>query len=251
MSGFVALTSSDRMQLGSAELVRSTGEATTRLWSTMSISNIQESSPDVREGRFSRTSFLRFCGWAAILGVVSAALANLIASGIVEDYSMVSQSISALAAGERSWIQDLGLYILAVGIAALALGLGAWQSHHRSWMMGVAALSLIALDIVAIGFFHGYAKEDVSGTHLHTYAVYALGLLFAATASLAGISLRRSEKRVSVFSFVIWFLWILSAPFFFSVPSSWFGLYERGLGLLLLAWICVMGWLLWNRNREA
>jgi hypothetical protein len=187
---------------------------------------------------------LRICGIIAILAAITAASANLIASALVEDYSMVSQSISALAAGERSWIQDFGLYVLAVGIAALSLGLWFWGARHRSWMIGVGALSLIALDIVAIAYFHGYAKKDVSGTHLHTYAVYALGLLFTATTFLAALSLRHSRTGYAIFSLAVCVLWVLTTPFFFSVPSSWFGLYERGLGLLLLAWICAMGWLL-------
>ena len=215
----------------------------------MSSASLRRPIPGDR-GLLSWSTLTRTCGILALLGAGSAAFANLIAGWLVEDYSMVSQSISALAAGERSWMQDYGLYGLAVGIAALALGLWVRRSPDRSGMIGIAALSLIALDIGVIAFFHGYAKKDVSGMHLHTYAVFALGLLFAVSSFLMGLSLRRSEQGYAVFSFVICVSWILSAPFFFSVPSNWFGLYERGVGLLLLAWVCAMGWLIFIRTWE-
>ena len=46
-------------------------------------------------------------------------------------------------------------------------------------------------------------------------------------------------------------MWAVAAPGFFLVPTSVDGLYERGLGLILCAIVCVLAWVFWTRGRRA
>lgn len=59
--------------------------------------------------------------------------------------------------------------------------------------------------------------------------------------------MRASAKRWASLSTLLGALWILLAPLFLYVPSGWFGLYERTLGLILVCWIVVAAWLLRRR----
>lgn len=197
-----------------------------------------------------RSRFLEVCGLAGVFGVAAAVITDLLGALVVDGYSMISQSISSLAVGRFAWIQDSGLYAMAIGTIALAVGLARWRLKDSKGLLGALALLLIGIDIFVIGYFNEYAGQQNRGADIHINAVYALGILFALATFLLGASLRWVNRSWAAASMLLGALWIVTVPFFFFVPSNWFGLYERGLGLILVCWIGAMGWLLWRGRRR-
>ena len=204
--------------------------------------NSTDHSVHDREQR--RAHFFSHCGFLGLFGIAAVVITDLVAALVVDDYSIMSQSISSLAVGRHAWIQDLGLYCLSVGVIAVAAGLAWVRILGGKWIIGVMAVALIGADIAVIAYFHGYAGQQNRGANIHIIAVCALGVLFAASALLIGFSLQRAARNSGLISLGLGALWIIAAPFFFSVPSDWFGLYERGLGLILVCWIGAMAFYL-------
>ncbi|HEV7277417.1 MAG TPA: DUF998 domain-containing protein [Devosiaceae bacterium] len=195
-----------------------------------------------------QANFLSGCGLLGLVGVLAAVITDLLAAILVDGYSIISQSISALAVGHYAWIQDAGLYLLSLGTIAVAVGLARWRFLEGTGLLTAAfLLSLLGTDLVIIAYFNEYAGQENQGANVHINAVYALGILFAACTLLFAFSVRASAKNWASLSALLGGLWILLAPFFFYVPSSWFGLYERTLGLILVCWIGVAAWLLRRR----
>ncbi|WIJ24966.1 DUF998 domain-containing protein [Devosia sp. RR2S18] len=190
------------------------------------------------------------CAVLGFVGVFAAIITDLIAAAVVDGYSIIQQSISSLAAGSYAWIQDGGLYLLSIGTVALAVGLARWRYDEGRLLAGALSLVLIGIDIAVIAYFNEYAGQQNQGANIHINAVYALGILFTACAMLIGYSLRGVARNWAAFSAMMGALWILTAPFFFIVPSAWFGLYERGLALILVCWIGGMCWLLQRRAMD-
>ena len=122
-------------------------------------------------------------GFIGIVGCLTAIVTDLIAGLIVNDYSPISETISDLAAGQRSWILDSGLQIFAVGIIACAIGLYVWNldKDRTRWTIASILLALIGLDIVIIARYNVYGNGDPSGVEIHIYLVYFLGIAFALT----------------------------------------------------------------------
>lgn len=180
--------------------------------------------------------FLRCLAWGAIIGAVALVLGNIIGSIVVPGHDWVADTVSDLAAGRFEIIQDVALYGFAGTLAALALA--AAHLHRGNWQWSALALALLALSacVVVIAARNEYGDRDNEGVVIHIYLVYLLGLLFAGVFALAG---RVGGALGGGFSRVSWgccVLWAIAAPIFFFLPTSFDGLYERGLGVITLIW---------------
>ena len=166
------------------------------------------------------------------------ALADVVAWALlVENYSPISETISALAVGAGSWLLDLGLWTFAAGCVALGLGMLGLRLGGRAWALAAYAVMMLGPVVGVIALFNEYAGQKNAGANIHLNAVYALGILVTAAALLVVPSLRRLDTRLARRGFIFGIAWVILGPLFFIVPDGWNGGYERVLALMLLGWI--------------
>lgn len=194
--------------------------------------------------------YLRQTGWLAIVGCAAAIICNIIASLVTPGHDWVKDTISNLAAGQYAWIQDIGLYLFALGLAALGFGLWQLGLGGDRWKAGSGCLVLAALDLVVIAMRDEYGTPKDSGTVYHTLSTWLFGLLFVLALALLskdlghiGAGWRNATTGVAAAFLVL-------APPFFLIPTSFDGLYERGLGLMIIGWIVPTALLLIRESRK-
>lgn len=195
-------------------------------------------------------TFIRRTAAAAILSCIIVALADILAwTLLVEHYSPISKTISALAVGEGSILLDAGLWSFAAGCLTLGVGMFRWNKGGL-WRGAAVAVMLLGPAIGVIAFFNEYAGQKNAGADIHLKAVYALGFLVGLAALLVVPALKAFNPRIGRANLGFALAWIILAPLFFVIPGGWNGAYERALALMLLAWVMFLGALLilWVRQ---
>lgn len=196
-----------------------------------------QDTPSLLAGAFGMAA----CAFAAVIDLVW---------GLTHaNYSYVSDTISDLAAGVNSWTQDLAINGLAIAIGLIGLALLRWKVDGWKWTAG--AVTVIALGVVVyfIASRDVYGDGEPGGVVIHDYLVYALGLGFPLTAFLMAPDFGRFSRFWRNASMVIGAIWVVLAPYFLFMATSWDGLYERGLAALLLFWLALASWMLLRRGR--
>ncbi|EKV27655.1 hypothetical protein C882_1250 [Caenispirillum salinarum AK4] len=196
----------------------------------------------------------RLCGWIGLTGAVLVVVANLAGVAIYEQHDPISDTISDLAAGRWGWIQDTGLILFGIGAMACAYGLWPWWRGRASWMLGLAALALLGIDLGVIAGHNEYGDRDSGKFVIHMNAVYAFAVLFLAQAALLGPGLRDARFLSGPWrtaGFGVAAAWLVLSPLFFVVPTTWDGAYERFLGLITVGWIAALSLALIRRARQA
>ncbi|MGB3533803.1 MAG: DUF998 domain-containing protein [Microcoleaceae cyanobacterium] len=191
---------------------------------------------------------LQICGVLGLVGCVAVLLANLIGTIVVEQHNPISETISSLAITEYGWIMDLGLDIFAVGTIAVGFGLHQWHLGGIKWKAASVMLLLLGIDVFLIAEHNQYAGREGVGAAIHIYCVYAFYLLFGAAALLLSFRLKKISQNWFRFSLGTFVVWMILAPIFFPFPTRWDGAYERFLGLIVVAWIGAISWLLIQRG---
>jgi hypothetical protein len=193
--------------------------------------------------------FLKAMALVIWAGCVAVVVGLLIAQAMVPDHNWIADTISDLAAGENEIVMDVALYGFACSFFAAALGL----SHVRGWdwRLPVSALSMagIAALIVVIGARNEYGDNDSDGVVIHVQLVYALGVLMAAAPFLAARFAGEVRGGFGTGLRVLGALWIVAAPIFFFTDTAYDGLYERGLGVLAIAVVSILGAMFWRIAR--
>lgn len=154
---------------------------------------------------------------------------------LVPGYNPAAETISDLAAGHRHEVQDAGIVLFSLGIAALTLGLALRDRADRLSIAVRVGFILLALDVAAIALWNEYGDRDPGGLVLHQYFVWflygtvALLLWFAPVIvpSDNRSRLRSVGRAASV-------VWVVAAPLFYIVPPGIDGAYERLLGSFLV-----------------
>ncbi|HUF55043.1 MAG TPA: DUF998 domain-containing protein [Thermohalobaculum sp.] len=180
---------------------------------------------------------MRVAGALALLGCVAVVVANIVGSIVVDRHDWVRDTVSYLAQGRNGWIQDTGLLLFALGIAALAVGLWLLDLGGLAWKIGALCLLLMACDVVLISLYEQYGERTPEGVVVHSQAVWALGGLFPLALLLLSGGLARVGPGWRRFTLAAAILWIVLAPPFFLMPTGFDGLYERVLVLIVIAWI--------------
>ena len=130
--------------------------------------------------------------------------------------------------------------------------MGASHAHLGGdrWSWAVGGLGFLALIVFLVGARNEYGDGDDEGVAIHVYLVYALGALFAAVpwmmsrgAGIMGRGYRVGFRWLGT-------IWGLAAPVFFFLPTGIDGLYERGLGLVAIAFVGLLSWMLLDRGRR-
>ena len=176
----------------------------------------------------------RVAGWLGLAGIAAMALGTLVGDMAVPDNKWISDTISAMAAGNRYWwVVDAGIVAYGASVLLMALGCAAVHPGTHRWSLGCAALAVLGVTIFLIGFRNEYGDGDNEASEAyHIYFVYLLGALFA----LAPLLLAKGAVALSggAARGLRWgaAAWILAAPWFFFMPDAYDGAYERGLGLI-------------------
>ena len=192
-----------------------------------------------------RCSFLLIsCGLIGLGGCLALIVGNVVGSIVVPNHDWIADTVSDLAAGKYERIQDFALFGYAAALIACAVGAAHYHLGGKSWTGGVFCLTLLALTVTVIGARDEYGDADHDGIVIHVYLVYALGVLFAATPFLMAGGMGREAPHLKWIAVVCGLLWIVAAPIFFFLPTGIDGLYERGLGLISIAWTGTLSWML-------
>lgn len=198
-----------------------------------------------------RPAFLVAVGILGLVGCVVLVGGSFLGAALVPSYSWVSDTISDLAVGPKEIVMDLALYGFAAALVATALGAAHLHLGGVGWTLGTFTLVLTAATTVVVGARNEYGDGDSEAVVIHIYLVYLLGILFAAGPFLMaeGAGVVASGYRVAFR--LLGALWVVAAPVFFLVPTSWDGLYERLLGVIAVAWIGLLCWLFIAAGRRA
>ncbi len=181
---------------------------------------------------------LKFLGAVALLGGLALIAGNIVGSIVVPGHDWMADTVSDLAAGRFEIIQDIALYGYAGALTACALGAAHLHKDGTRWNVGIACLALLAMCVVVIGARNEYGDSDSEGVVIHSYLVYALGLLFAVLFWVMAKGMGMVSAGYGRLSRACGLVWILAAPVFFFLPTGYDGAYERGLGVLTLIWVC-------------
>lgn len=194
---------------------------------------------------------LRACGWIGLAGCLGVIAGNVAGILIYERHDWISETISALAAGRWGWIQDVGLVLFALALAACGIGLERWGLGSPAPRRTVATvLGLLTIDVLLIALHNEYGDRDSGKFVIHSGLVYILGALVAVAMLVAAGPLRQCGEAWRHFSLGAGIAWVVAAPVYFVVPTGWDGLYERVVGLLFVAWVAAIAWLLLHRGRR-
>lgn len=187
---------------------------------------------------------LRLAGFAGLAGCAALVAGNVAGVLIHERHDAISDTISDLAAGPEAWLQDAGLLLFAAGLLALGTGVLRWNPDGRRWTAAGWLLLAMAADVAVIAAHNEYGDRDSGRYVIHSYAVYLLAALFAATTAASAAPVGPAGKRWRRFGLGITAFWLVAGPPFFFIPTAWDGAYERGLALVVVGWTSALSALL-------
>lgn len=205
------------------------------------VSRVRARAPD--SGSADRWQ-LRLAGLSGLAGCAALVAGNVAGVMIHEQHDPISDTISDLAAGPHAWIQDAGLLLFAAGLLALGAGVLRWNPAGRRWTAAGWLLLAMAADVVVIAAHNEYGDRDSGRYVIHSYAVYLLAALFAATTAASAAPIGSAGRVWRRFGLGITAVWLVAGPPFFFIPTAWDGAYERGLALVVVGWTSALSALL-------
>ena len=193
-------------------------------------------------------------GLYALAAIAFVAVVDLCWGLTHQNYSYVADTISDLAAGVNSWTMDVALTGFALAVAVVALALLRWDLGARTghtWRYRVGCLLALALAPVLyfIAAHDAYGDGEAGGFVIHHHLVYTLGALFPLTAWATAPGFADVSRAWRNLSLVLALIWLPAAPYFMFMGTSWDGLFERGLALILLVWFGAAAFNLVRRGR--
>lgn len=183
----------------------------------------------------STVGYIRFGGFAAIVGCVFAVLLDILAIAIYEDHNPIRQTISQLAHGKYAYIQDIGLLFLGIGCIFGGIALYHLKSSKSSIKLGGLALLLMGLCIGVLAEFNDIVGKP--GTTLHFLFATTIGILFLVFAICFGLGTRKVNEKWYHQSIFVSTIFLLGALAFLWIAPAYQGLYKRCLALVMFGWI--------------
>lgn len=185
-----------------------------------------------------RPELLVACGIFGIIGNIGPIIA-IAAAVAVAQHDFVADSISDLARGPHKWIMDLGFYVNAGGLLALAIGAAHAHLGRMAWSVGLFCLAFTGLVVVLLGLWDDLqaGPDNVAGMTIHTKLTFLLGPLYLAGPLLMarGVSeVRPVYGYLFVASAAIWLIFAIG---FKLVATSFDGILEK---------IAIGGTMLWT-----
>ncbi|MCZ4296810.1 DUF998 domain-containing protein [Henriciella marina] len=151
--------------------------------------------------------------------------------------SLLTSTISDLAAGDFDLAQDIGLTLVAIAIALTALVI--WKDANNDRRLKTAAILLAFAGplIVLISLYEAYSKQDPDGPLIHYWVVGAIGL--SISVALALIAWARSEAH-PLFKWgtgLAAIIFLSAGTATFGVSNEIIGLVERFAAVALILWL--------------
>ncbi len=157
---------------------------------------------------------------------------------LVEGYDPIAQTISELGAGPHAWLQDTGLTLFAVGVAALLVAFALAEAGSRNGWITRVALGALAVAITVIALRNAYGDNIANQWEVHREMVILTGLAVPAILWFAPKTFS-ADGRVAKASRIVAIVWLIAAPLFFFMPEDINGIYERVLAGVMVASVLV------------
>jgi hypothetical protein len=202
----------------------------------------QEPAPQVKEGVRGMGIFLALCGATGPLILV---VMDLVATLTQPKYSLVHDSISALALTSMGWIQTTGFMLIGLLIEAFTAGLFLNIKRRRGFGFGIALLAFFGFGMLVLGVFHinAVGAPATFDNRIHITAAYSVLGLFPVALALMFSSVKNDPRWHALFPYTviaaIFALAIAVGRLFLPAGFSWFGLYERVMVLNAISWVGV------------
>ncbi len=187
------------------------------------------------------TSPTRHFPWLLVIGILTAGIANIIATLLAPNTGLVADTISDVAAGPYDWIQDVGFYILAAGLLATSYALWRMADEWTTWKLCALALLAMAVSLVLIAAIHEYGDGDQQDAVVHYYAVYTHGIAFCALLVLSIPRLQTGHSGWIALNISVLIIWFGGSVYFFNMGTQVDGLVERALAALQGVWLILFG----------
>jgi len=179
---------------------------------------------------------------------VTAVILDFVGTGLSDKVGMIRNTISNVAASERSSmideISDIGIYAFVVAVIATTIGLLRWRIDRLDWKIGSGLLVIVAVAVTLIAGYEAYTTGN--GPVIHYKLVYVLGVAFPLAVLLTAGQFWEIDKRLGIALYAGGVIWAILAPLFFMVPTGYDGAYERMLAGLKLAWFITVGVMIWR-----
>ncbi len=201
---------------------------------------LQELVPQVKEGVRDVGIFLALCGATGPLILVAM---DLVAALTQPQYSLVHDSISALALTSIGWIQTTGFMLIGLLIEAFTAGLFLNIKRRRGFGFGIALLAFFGFGMVVLGVFHINAVGTPATfySRIHITAAYSVLGLFPVALALMFSSIKNDPRWHALFPYTVGAavlaLTVAVGRLFLPAGFSWFGLYERVMVLNAISWL--------------
>ena len=145
---------------------------------------------DRRKLNSTRSNLMRWSAMAGIAGPVLFTLGFLVQEQLSRgEYDPISEVVSALAAGDRGWIQQVNFVVLGVLTMVFAVGLHRGLAPSRAGMVGPVVLFIAGAANVLAAIFP--LREDATGATYDPGGHQIVGTVFFASSSVALIALSR------------------------------------------------------------
>ena len=179
---------------------------------------------------------------------MTAVILDFVGTGLSDKVGMIRNTISNVAASERSSmideISDIGIYAFVVAVIATTIGLLRWRIDRLDWKIGSGLLVIVAVAVTLIAGYEAYTTGN--GPVIHYKLVYVLGVAFPLAVLLTAGQFWEIDKRLGIALYAGGVIWAILAPLFFMVPTGYDGAYERMLAGLKLAWFITVGVMIWR-----
>lgn len=167
----------------------------------------------------------RLIHYYVITSCVIAVAIDLTLATVMNRQSLLTSTISDLAAGDFDIAQDIGLILVAIGITLT--GLVVLRTGDDGWAT-ITSASLLGLAgplIVLISIYEAYSKSSPDAPLIHYWVVGGIG--FAIFAALALLSWTRKEAHWA-------FRWgtAIAAVIFLAAGAATFGVSNQIIGLV-------------------
>lgn len=179
----------------------------------------------------------RYISWYVLAACAVSVATDLIMATVMNRKSLLTSTISDLAAGDYDIAQDIGLCLVAIaitltGLTVLRTGKGGWKTISSTLLFGIAGPV-----IVFISLYEAYSKTNPEGPLLHYWAVGFIGL--AISIALGLLAWRRSDAH-PVFRWgtaLAALIFLAAGAATFGVSNQIIGLVERFAAVSLVLWL--------------
>ena len=200
----------------------------------------QELAPQAKEGVRDVGIFLALCG---ATGPPIFVAMDLVAALTQPKYSLVHDSISALALTSVGWIQTTGFMLIGLLIEAFTAGLFLNIKRRRGFGFGIALLAFFGFGMLVLGVFHINAVGTPATfySRIHITAAYSVLGLFPIALALMFSSIKNDPRWSALFPYTViaavFALAVAAGRLFLPAGFSRFGLYERIMVLNAISWL--------------